>query len=79
MVMAQTEDGEHPRERDAEVAGHTELTKLYALHRRDVPAYALRRASSAEDAADVAADTFSPAWRLLENVPPEHIEGASLL
>ena len=34
-------------------------------------AYALRRAPSAEDAADAVADTFLVAWRRLENVPPE--------
>ena len=71
MVMARTEDDERPLGRDAEVAAQAELTKLYASHGRDVLAYALRRTASAEDAADVVADTFLVAWRRLENVPPE--------
>jgi RNA polymerase sigma factor (sigma-70 family) len=48
-----------------------QLTNLYAAHGRDVLAYALRRAPSAEDAADAVADTFLVAWRRLRDVPPE--------
>ncbi|WP_336921342.1 RNA polymerase sigma factor [Aquipuribacter sp. SD81] len=33
-------------------------------------AYAIRRAGSAEDAADVVADTFTVAWRRIDDVPP---------
>jgi RNA polymerase sigma factor (sigma-70 family) len=33
-------------------------------------AYALRRTSSPEDAADVVAETFTIAWRRLDDVPP---------
>lgn len=35
-----------------------------------IAAYALRRVSSAEDAADVVADTFVIAWQHLDDVPP---------
>jgi RNA polymerase sigma-70 factor (ECF subfamily) len=46
------------------------LVDLYAAHGRDVLAYALRRASGSEDAADVVAETFLIAWRKLSDVPP---------
>jgi RNA polymerase sigma-70 factor, ECF subfamily len=42
---------------------------LYVEHGRDVLAYAVRRAASPEDAADVVAETFLVAWRRLEDVP----------
>lgn len=42
---------------------------LFDLHFRAVYAFALRRASSAEGAADVAAETFTVAWRRLADVP----------
>jgi RNA polymerase sigma factor (sigma-70 family) len=45
------------------------LAGLYAEHGRDVLAYALRRASGPEDAADVVAETFLVAWRRLSDVP----------
>jgi len=69
--MAQAEGAGPPPERDVELAAQTALTKLYAKHGRDVLAYALRRAPSAEDAADALADTFLVAWRRLDRVPPE--------
>ena len=47
------------------------LRRLYALHGRPVLAYALRRTSSAEDAADAVAETFLVAWRRLESVPSD--------
>lgn len=52
-------------------AASAQLTRLYANHGRDVLAYALRRASSAEDAAEVVADTFLIAWRRLSEIPRE--------
>jgi RNA polymerase sigma factor (sigma-70 family) len=42
---------------------------LYAEHGRDVLAYALRRTTGPEDAADVVAETFLTAWRRLSDVP----------
>lgn len=45
------------------------LTELYELHGADILAFALRRASTREDAADVLADTFLVAWRRLAEVP----------
>lgn len=48
--------------------------RFSALYRDALPkivAYALRRTSSPEDAADVVADTFEIAWRRLDDVPPE--------
>lgn len=43
--------------------------RLYAEHGRSVLAYAVRRASDAQDAADVVADTFLVAWRRVADVP----------
>ncbi len=48
---------------------------LYAGSRRQIFAYALRRARTPEDAADVAAETFAIAWRRIDSVP----EGADAL
>jgi RNA polymerase sigma-70 factor, ECF subfamily len=42
---------------------------LYETQQRRVTAYALRRTSSAEDAADVVAETFTIAWRRLDDIP----------
>jgi RNA polymerase sigma-70 factor, ECF subfamily len=46
------------------------LTRLYADHGRAVMAYALRRAQSPEDAADIVAETFFVALRRPGKVPP---------
>jgi RNA polymerase sigma-70 factor (ECF subfamily) len=48
-----------------------QLTELYARHGRAVLAFALRRTSDPEDAADAVAETFLVAWRRLAVVPPE--------
>jgi len=59
---------EHPLSRQlAEVR----FRRLYAEHGRAVLAYALRRVSDREDAADVLAETFLVAWRRCADVPPE--------
>lgn len=42
---------------------------LYRAHARPLLAYALRRTSRAEDAADVVADTMLVAWRRIDDVP----------
>jgi RNA polymerase sigma factor (sigma-70 family) len=42
---------------------------VYEAVRPRLAAYALRRTSSPEDAADVAAETFAIAWRRLDDVP----------
>jgi len=42
---------------------------LYRSTRAKILAYALRRTPSAEDAADVVAETFTVAWRRLDQVP----------
>lgn len=44
--------------------------KLYAEHRDEILAYALRRVADPEDAADVLAETFLVAWRRLDDLPP---------
>ena len=44
--------------------------KLYAEHRAEILAYALRRVADSEDAADVLAETFLVAWRRLDDLPP---------
>lgn len=45
---------------------------LYDSTRPRIIAYALRRTSSREDAADVVAETFEIAWRRLDDVPVGH-------
>lgn len=42
---------------------------IFNEHRTAILAFALRRAGSAEEAADVVADTFTIAWRKLHEVP----------
>jgi RNA polymerase sigma-70 factor (ECF subfamily) len=42
---------------------------LFTEHQRRVLAYAMRRARSLEDAEDVAAETFTIAWRKLDAIP----------
>ncbi len=43
---------------------------LYQANYVGILGYALRRAESGEDAADVVAETFLTAWRRLDDVPP---------
>jgi RNA polymerase sigma factor (sigma-70 family) len=44
---------------------------LFEAEARGVLGYALRRVEEREDAADVVAETFSVAWRRIEDVPAE--------
>lgn len=48
---------------------HERFDALYRLARSKILTYALRRSSSLEDAADIAAETFAIAWRRLDQVP----------
>ena len=50
-------------------AAEARFAALYTDHARDVLAYAVRRTVSAEDAADVVAETFLVAWRRGSDVP----------
>lgn len=43
--------------------------RIYAEHSRAILAFAVRRTSDPEAAADIVADTFLVAWRRLESVP----------
>jgi RNA polymerase sigma factor (sigma-70 family) len=52
------------REREAR------FERLFAETRGDLLAYAVRRAASPEDAADVLGETFLIAWRKLDSLPP---------
>ncbi len=64
MVMAATtQDAKTPSSQEARIAA------LYSEHGRRLLAYALRRASGPEDAADVVAETFLTACRRAEDVP----------
>lgn len=45
--------------------------ELYAEHRGEILAFALRRVADPEDAADVLAETFLVAWRRLDDLPPQ--------
>jgi RNA polymerase sigma-70 factor (ECF subfamily) len=49
--------------------GEARFERLYAEHGRAVLAYAVRRATDAQDAADVVAETFLVAWRRFDAVP----------
>ena len=42
---------------------------LFSAHQRHVLAYAMRRTSTPADAEDVAAETFTIAWRKLDAIP----------
>lgn len=44
--------------------------ELFRAHYGDVLAYAVRRCPSRQDAEDVAAETFTVAWRRLNELPP---------
>jgi RNA polymerase sigma-70 factor (ECF subfamily) len=44
--------------------------RLYEAHNRAVLGYALRRARSSSDAAEVVAETMMVAWRRFDSVPP---------
>lgn len=46
------------------------FTEIYEANHAALAAYALRRAGSAEDAADAVAETFAVAWRRIRQVPP---------
>jgi RNA polymerase sigma-70 factor (ECF subfamily) len=51
-------------------ASRERFERLYADTRGDLLAYALRRAATPEDAADVLSETYLIAWRKLEKIPP---------
>jgi RNA polymerase sigma-70 factor (ECF subfamily) len=61
--MRRRDDGGLPGAAEARFAA------LYRDHSRDVLAYAVRRTQSAEDAADVVAETFLVAWRRGSDIP----------
>lgn len=46
------------------------FTEIYEENQAALAAYALRRATTPEDAADVVAETFAVAWRRIGQVPP---------
>ena len=48
----------------------TRFAQLFAANRADLLTYAVRRAASPEDAADVLSETFLIAWRKLDSLPP---------
>ena len=60
-----------PRNRNPAPPGTAEeaFAVLYRAHSRDVLAFAVRRAPTPEDAADVVAETFLVAWRRADEVP----------
>lgn len=64
MAEADVETGALERE-----LSQAHFTRLYREHGRGILAYALRRVEDREDAADVVAETFTVAWRRLEEVP----------
>ena len=46
---------------------------LFIEHQRPVLAYAMRRTPTAADAEDVAAETFTIAWRKMDSIPAEAV------
>ena len=50
---------------------HTSFEQLFRDTRADLLAYVLRRSRSAEDAADILAETYLIAWQKLEKVPKD--------
>ncbi|MFB4278276.1 MULTISPECIES: RNA polymerase sigma factor [unclassified Nonomuraea] len=46
--------------------------EIYTAYYPDILAYIRRRAGSPDDAADALAETFTTAWRRLDDVPPGH-------
>jgi RNA polymerase sigma factor (sigma-70 family) len=55
---------------DGGLAGRrARFEQIYAIDYEPVLAFALRRAATAEDAADLMAETFLAAWRRLDDVP----------
>lgn len=60
--MREMREGSEGKERNR-------FRELYQANYERILGYALRRGASAEDAADVAAETFLVAWRRLEQVP----------
>ncbi|MDX6657763.1 MAG: hypothetical protein QOH62_2556 [Solirubrobacteraceae bacterium] len=61
--MRRRDEGDPPGAAEARFAA------LYRDHAREVLAYAVRRGASAEDAADVVAESFLVAWRRGPDVP----------
>jgi RNA polymerase sigma factor (sigma-70 family) len=57
------------RKRDEARTREQRFDGLFATHSRAVLAYAVRRTSDQDDAADVLAETFLVAWRRLSDVP----------
>lgn len=58
------------RRRPTDIDGrHERFLALYTSTCPQIVAYALRRTTSAEGAADVVAETFAVAWRRLDQVP----------
>lgn len=53
--------------------------RLFDEHYRIVMAYALRRTSTRDDAHDVVSDTFTVAWRRLDDVPTDRDEQVAWL
>ena len=56
--------------RPASAQRELRFRRLFDENRADLLAYALRRARSSEDAADVLSETFLIAWRTLDSLPP---------
>jgi len=52
-------------------AAVSRLEQLFEVHERRVLAYAIRRTSTSADAEDAAAETFTIAWRKIDQVPED--------
>ena len=58
-----------PALKTSNVTRERRFDALYQEHYRPILAYAVRRVTPSEDAADVVADVFTTAWRRIDQVP----------
>lgn len=67
--MAEREEPRVPGTRDCQRDTERRFAALYQAYYRPILAYAVRRVAPGEDAADVAADVFTTAWRRIGELP----------
>ena len=59
---------------DQKLEREERFRELFNAYYHQVLGYALRRAASRDDAADVVAETFLVAWRRLDDLPSEALD-----
>jgi RNA polymerase sigma factor (sigma-70 family) len=71
MSVEVTPGADAREDREREIARRNGFEAAFLKHYRPVLAYAMRRTDTAEQAEDVAADTFAIAWRRWDSTPIE--------